>query len=592
MYPMLRVPAAGRQMLDSFGGYNHNERIGDGEFFDMKNLSSHKYPLLSPRKKRGIYTRPERCTGMIGKDALCYVDGSCFVMNGYRVEMGLSEEEKQLVGMGAYVIILPDKKFINTENLTDWGNIEAKVQSRNPVQFSLCELDGTAYDPDYIQAAQPEDPQNDAIWADTSQSPVSLKQWSEASGMWTAVATTYVRIESPGIGKAFSQYDGVTISGLKDAELLDADSGEIIHSAELQAFDGSFVLHQRGDDFLVITGVLSGTRKISNSITVQRKMPRMDFVIEAENRLWGCYYGPSEDGSKVLNEIYCSKLGDFKNWNCFNGISTDSWVASVGSDGGFTGAVSYLGHPLFFKESMLHQIYISEVGAHSIKSTACRGVQKGSHRSLAIVGETLYYKSLRGVCAFGGAQSTEVSRALGSVSYRDAAAGADANRYYISMCDDAGAYQMFVLDTEKGIWYREDEIRAACFCTCRGQLYFLDAADGAVKTVSGEGEQEPGEVEWMAQTGLIGLSMPDMKYLSRLVLRLSLPQGSRIQGLIQYDSDGVWRPLFSVNGTGTRSFPIPVRPVRCDHMQLRLEGSGDFTLYSITKMIEQGSDIS
>ena len=72
------------------------------------------------------------------------------------------------------------------------------------------------------------------------------------------------------------------------------------------------------------------------------------------------------------------------------GISTDSWVGSVGTDGQFTGAITHLGYPLFFKETVLHKVYISQNGAHSIQDTACRGVQSGCGDSLAIVNEVLY----------------------------------------------------------------------------------------------------------------------------------------------------------------------------------------------------------
>ena len=68
-------------------------------------------------------------------------------------------------------------------------------------------------------------------------------------------------------------------------------------------------------------------------------------MIECGNRLWGCKYG-LVDGETV-NEIYASKLGDFKNWNCFAGLSTDSYAAARGSDGPFTGAADYLGQPRF-----------------------------------------------------------------------------------------------------------------------------------------------------------------------------------------------------------------------------------------------------
>lgn len=590
-YPMLQTPSASRQMLDTFRGYNHNLRIGDGEFYDMQNLTSDHYPLLSPRKKRGTFTKPEQYTGMIAKDALCYVDGSEFVINGNRIEMGLSDEPKQLISMGAYVIIFPDKKYINTANFDDRGHMENSVTTQANVTFTLCRQDGTPYAAKYTQETEPAEPENMDIWLDTSSNPVSLKQWSASSAMWVSIASTYIRMESPGLGTGFAQYDGVTITGLKDVELKD-ENGEIFHSAELEALDGAFAVWQQGDDFLVITGILSRAITVSNNITISRKLPQMDFVVECSNRLWGCYYGLSEDGTQVINEIYCSKLGDFKNWYCYMGIATDSWAASVGTDGKFTGAISYLGYPLFFKENALHQVYISESGAHRIINTACRGVQEGSHKSLAIVGEVLYYKSARCICAYGGALPQDVGQALGAAYYHSAVAGVDGSKYYVCMKDTSNVPHVFVLDTDKGMWHREDSADITDFCTCRGNLYFLDGDDGAIKTVSGEGEKEVEKVEWMAQTGLLGLTMPDMKYVSRFVLRMTLPAGSVMHCYAQYDSSGEWEHLFTIAGTGTRSFMLPVRPIRCDHMQLRLEGSGDFKLYSITKTIEQGSDMS
>ena len=42
------------------------------------------------------------------------------------------------------------------------------------------------------------------------------------------------------------------------------------------------------------------------------------------------------DSGEAVNEIYASKLGDFRNWRCFEGLSTDSYAAARGSDGAFT----------------------------------------------------------------------------------------------------------------------------------------------------------------------------------------------------------------------------------------------------------------
>ena len=109
IYPKLQEISTSRDIVNTFRGYNHNLKIGRGEFYDEKNMSSSYYPIMSPRGRRGLYASPENPTGMIAKDSLCYVDGSKFVIDKYPVEMGLNSEKKQLVSMGAYVIILPDK---------------------------------------------------------------------------------------------------------------------------------------------------------------------------------------------------------------------------------------------------------------------------------------------------------------------------------------------------------------------------------------------------------------------------------------------------------------------------------------------------
>jgi len=46
-----------------------------------------------------------------------------------------------------------------------------------------------------------------------------------------------------------------------------------------------------------------------------------------------------------------------------------------------------------------------------------------------------------------------------------------------------------------------------------------------------------------------------------------------------------------VTGTDLRSFTIPVKPRRCDHLRLRLEGEGSGMIFSITKTYTHGSDV-
>ena len=588
-YPTLNVQASSRQVIDAFGGYNHRLRIGEGEFYDMKNLSSANYPILSPRGQRGVYASPALPLGMVAKDTLCYVDGSKFVMDQYSVDMGLNSEEKTLVSMGAYVIILPDKKYINTADITDFGNIEATVTTAGDVSFTLCRLDGDDYTAAYTQSSEPSNPENMALWIDTSTTPHTLKQWSDTSGMWVTVATTYIRISATGIGVPFEKYDGITISGLKDVTLTDTSGDEIYDGGQLAALEGSAIVWDKGDDFIVVVGILDVTRTITNAITIKRSMPNMDYVVEANNRLWGCRYGVADNG-EVVNEIYASKLGDFKNWNCFMGISTDSYAASLGTDGQFTGAITHLGYPLFFKEGFLHKIYGNYPSNFQVQTTACRGVQRGCSRSLAIVNEILYYKARGAVCAYDGSLPTEISAALGDVQYFEAVGGAHGNKYYLSMKDSSNLWHLFVYDTAKGMWHHEDNTHADCFCSCREEMYFIDHADKKIRTVFGGGTKDTKPVEWMAETGVIGVDSPDKKYLSRLTVRMWLDIGTQVYFFVQYDSGGEWEHLFTMTGNNLRSFAVPIRPKRCDHLRIRIVGEGDAKIYSIAKVIEEGSD--
>lgn len=584
-YPQLTHPAMSRTTVEAFSGYNHNARISDGEFYDMRNLVSDVSPVLSPRKARGLFLQSGNVQGMIAKDSLCYIDGSCFVMNAYRVDMGLSTADddcpKQLISMGAYVIILPDKKYINTANLTDWGKIDAEVTTTAPVTFSPCKQDGTAFSPNYIQPTEPDGPENMALWMDTSATPHSLKQWSESAGMWSSIATTYVRIQCPGIGKAFSQYDGITIT-IPDG--LTADT-----AAQLKELNGSAIVYAKGDDFIAVVGILDEETTIEEHITVSRKMPVMDFVIENDNRLWGCRYGQNNNGD-VVNELYACKLGDFRNWNCYMGISTDSYAVSLGSDGQFTGAITHSGYPIFFKENCMHKVYGQIPANFQVQTTACRGVQKGCSRSLAIVNEILYYKSQHAICAYDGSLPAEISYSLGDVQYCNAVAGAHGNKYYVSMQNTtSGEWDFLVYDTAKGMWHKEDNLQAAQLCSCRDDLY-CSLPDGKIITILGSGEAYEENVAWMAQTGIINASLPERQYLQRISIRMILEPGSQVSILVQYDSCGEWENLGNMVGSNLRSFTFPVRPRRCDHLRLRIEGLGKAMIFAITKTISGGSD--
>lgn len=584
-YPQMSQPARSTMSTESWGGYNHNLRISEGESYDEKNLSSDEFPILAPRKARGVYAKPAACQGLIEKDSLCWVDGSKFVLNGHQIEMNLSIREadcpKKLIGMGSYVVILPDKKYINTQDETDWGNIEADWQGE-AVHLALCRGDGEQIEGAAESVTAPVAPLDGQYWVDTGSSPNRLMLYSEADAMWSEVGTTYVKLTAAGIDQAFQEGDGVQISGAEETvpELM-----------------GSHVIHAKGDGYLVIVGMLP--READTALRIERRMPNLDHVIESGNRLWGCRYGAARNG-EIVNEIYASKLGDFKNWSCFEGVSTDSWVGSCGSDGQWTGAANYLGYPVFFKQDHIHRVYGSMPSQYSIRDTAARGVQLGCGDSLAMVEECLIYKSRSGVCLYDGSMPKEIGQALGQERYGQAIAGGLGSKYYLSMVSETtGEAVLFTYDLSRGVWHKEDSLRARAFARARNDIYCIDDATGFVLCLTGHGEPLEEKVEWEYISGELGLrttsgyatvGMPEEKYIAKLQLRLNMEPGSVFRVAIEYDGSGVWQDVASLRGGNLRSFTLPIRPRRCDWLRLKLTGRGMVRVYSLIKTMEGVSD--
>lgn len=575
--PLLREVKLKRAVTERFLGYNHNMKIGAGEFYHMENMSSDNFPLLSSRSKRGLMQSLKEPGGIAAKSEPMWIDEGRLYMNGRPIsgDTIISPGEKTMVSMGAYLLIFPDKLYFNCENPEDKGSIEAFYESSGAVDYSLCSLSGAEYGEAIVSETEPENPKNGQLWIDSSKIVHSLKQYSSASEMWAEPETVYTKISAIGIGRDFSERDAVEIEGCQGSE-------------QILSLNGTKLIEKRGEDFILVQGMLSQAySQTEGTVKISRKMPDMDFLTEAENRLWGCKYGLVE--GKTVNEIYACALGDFKNWNRFQGIADDSYRASVGTDGPFTAACTHLGYPLFFKENALHKVYISSSGAHRIADTACRGVEQGSHKSLAAMGEKLFYKSSDRICLYEGSIPRGISQALGDISYHGGIGGCMGDKYYISMLDEKQQSHLFAYDSLRGLWHREDDLRPMGFAGCGKELYCIDETGRLIAMGGSQGAEEE-DFHFSAQSGLMGYSQTEHKYIGRLILRLRLPIGSEANVYIQYDSDGSWIKAGQIQGRGTGSFSLPLRPRRCDHFRLKITGSGQFRLYSIVKIIESGSD--
>ena len=511
-----------------FGGLDRSRPDKDGRIWEMRNLSSEQYPLISARGGR-CYSqdfRLQKPNGIFGRDGLYYVDGTTFC-DEHIGRCTVADGKKVFAAMGTKVFVFPDKLWFDA---SDDG-----VHYMEAEYTAQCVI------------------QNGTIWGESAE------------------ANTILSEEDDWETRGFKVGDAVSISGAtkhpeNDLTIIIRE----LDGKEMRFYENSFTIEEGGDE---------------ETLTVKRTVPDLDFVFENENRLWGCR------GST----IYCSKLGDPTNWNVFDGLSTDSWTAEVGSGGSFTGACSYLGYPMFFKEDQIYKVYGEKVSAYQVMKSASMGVEKGSGQSLAIAGETLFYLSRTGFMAYTGGVPKNIHWPFGEQKFRNAVAGSDGVKYYVS-AQTEGGYELWVYDTRYGAWHREDETQAAGFAW-DGQLYCLDA-DGTVWFNADAGDvpegAEPEEavssmVEFGDFTGSGG-GQPNKKGTGKLQLRVELGEGAEILILMRFDG-GEWMEIKRLqNSAGKRSYYLPIIPRRSDHYRIRIEGTGEWTLNSLVREEYTGSE--
>lgn len=589
--PKLQGLTRERQMISSFGGYHRAQRISEGEFYDMKNMTSDHYPVLASRDPRRIVPREGTVGGMAGYDRLYYLlDRVLYqedVTTGTRTSMmtNLSMTgECSIVRMGSYLLAMG----ISNHQICQIDNPSATQQDidhsvHGEFSYAPCTLDGTEIKPT-VQDTAPASPENGDYWLDTSSATHALKQWNESTEEWNSLSTSYVKLSREGISDGFRQYDGIRIWALSDL-------GGMLATVSGAGYESSFVIVAIGEDSLIVAGLCDqdGTAPISASI--ERKSPQMQYVVECGNRLWGC----SNDG----REIYASKLGDPYNWNCYQGISTDSYTATIGAPGKFTGAAAYGGTVYFFKQDCMIKVSGTEPSNFQITEIPCDGVQEGSERSLCATEGMLFYKSKNGVYRYDGSLPEKISDDLGMAYYKEAVGGAADGKYYLSMLDASGEPQLFVYDIVRDMWHREDGLRITYCAEVEEELYAVAVLEDGRQAMcilnyhpqrhlSDLVASRETDIPFLAETGDIGLDSPDRKYVSQIQLRCSLGTGAALCMDVEYDSSGEWQRVADLTVTSKRSFTLPITLRRCDHFRLRLSGRGECRIFNLTKTIEQG----
>ena len=489
------------KMIGQFLGLNTQVVIAENEFCNTRNVSNRSFPIIESRRERGVALKNiQNPNGLLHKNGFFYVDGSkCYYEDSYVGEV--SNSVKTLVGMGAYILIFPDKKCFNTETraFVDMNKIyyQQGVATFSPVIHN----------------------------------------------------SAFTKIEIQGL--SFSRFDSVEISGCVREE-----------------YNKTTVINEVGDNYIIVTGSLKENFTQNSGIVIKRLVPDFDFVCESNNRLWAC--------SNSKHEIYASRLGDPFNWKNFEGLASDSYAVTVGSDGDFTGCISHMGYVLFFKENMILKVFGSKPSNFQLTPYTVAGVKKGCGKSLTIINETLYYVGVNGM---------ECKEAVGGYE--------DGILYLSCKVDNKNnsaikdRQTLFTYNGEYKTWLIEDDTKFKYATNDSGKLYYIDQ-NNDLKAINGDSKER---ISWLLESGNTEDGTMLNKYISKMQFNLWLEKDAKAEIYLKYDNSPEWHRIQTINSRGDKTYMIPIIPKRSHKIAYKIEGKGKFRLLGLARYISTGSEI-
>ena len=551
------------ESADVFGGIDRSNGTPLGYWQELVGMDFTAYPALRTCKPFSYKELPDGITGYMFKNGkIVYTKADGIYIDGKKTGIELSAGEKQLVGMGAYILILPDEALVNTAD----DPISVTFPTRHKLDGSLFEYNQNQTRPSVAIFKR--------LYIDVAKDSAELSYYNDGD---------QVRIAYSYGGK--KKYLTAKIKSISEESY--TSSGCVSVNLDTSLYNDTHYFYTEGrrmESFRVVC--------IKNAL-ISKPLPAMDFVVEHNNRLWGC--------SSENHEIYCSKLGSAVEWGNYDGISTDAWAATIGSDGDFTGACVYADSVLFFKENCVHIVYGTKASNFTVSTIRLRGVQKESGGSLCISGGLLYYKAPEGVYCFNGSAAQRIDSKLGGDISETAVMTAD-GRYIVMAASDGTVY---IYDKRYSAWYERRLDNVCSAHEINGRLYAV-TKDGngkmnLVRLVGTEdGFKMQSENSFEAVSGNIGRGKVYGIYKK---LRAYMLHGGNVDKAaeisIYVSSDrGEWKKVFVSDGTETDSERIitaPMIPLRCRTLKIKISGKVSnetyLLLYGIYLDSEKGSEI-
>ena len=470
------------EYIQQFTGYNHNLRIEQSDFYDMKNMSLDHYPIISTRQgEDDKFVMDGTPNGLweYAPDTLMAVSGNQLRVGITTTSEGeivpnssilLSDSEKSFATIDAFTVIMPDKVVYDAYNKTLSPIVRNYSSNSYDGQYLImqivpCDGDGEPLDP-VISDIEPSD--TDKLWYDTGNK--VYKVYNTSTNTWVQTDTSFMKM-IPRISASQTVYtkpEELNPTAVEDRKelsdffkgLTDYDSvtyaGGVGSDAEFQDYVVYKVGEEDGVNFLVLAAILEPT---VTQFTVRTKCPDLDHLVALNNRVWGV--------SNSTHEVFACKLGDPFQWFNYAGIASDSYAVTLGFTDEVTAGVAFNNNVIFFTEDKLLKFYGDYPSNFRLHTTIADGVVKGGHDTVVQVEGVLFYVSPIGVMAYDGSLPRFYGERFAPdfLNGKTVVAGKDGTKYCLSVSKNGVSEGVFVLDTKHRLW------------TIGGDQIFLKTAD-------------------------------------------------------------------------------------------------------------------
>lgn len=579
-----------------FYGINRSESASENEFYDMNNMSSDKYPYLSPEKlwvKSAVFNRifvkengaekeeeigdvravisPDEETEIIGFSG---VIGNKFYYNGYEKTM----KKPAIYENGSYKFGMEIAADGKIQLL--WSNKTIIIHgydcsSRTPYIYYY-DTTGENGTDDYVKSYEYE---KESYYREYEMS-VKSDGTAKITYQYKALA------DFKGEYFDFKEGDSVFIDGLMtySDSRWDKLPKNYITSAVVTSYSEVYSSYNNGYYIWNIElNLRLYNQKNENPVNseyvakvyhIYKKIPYMTHIALHKGRLWGA----NPNGEYV----YGSALGDIFNFNSFNALSDDSVFLESSTQGGYRGVVSCSNSLIAFKRNEMEAIYgelPNEFAVGKRYDLGCRDIE-----SAVLISGVLYFLSDRGFYVWTGSTPEKISEEL-SKEYQSAFSISDGIKYYTSAVCNDGSIENLIFTPQKRLWHKLNDKRVNGGFKLNGELYLL--FDNAIF----KKDENSYADEWMAESVKCFYNEYLLDRVSELWISAKIKDDGKIEVYVSSD-DGEWKHVGTIKAEGNKKiYRIPVRLNEGFYWRYKLIGKKDAIIYGIKAITDAGGRI-